>query len=77
MNIREPSVGDWNRLINEGLNFRGDVNTLFNFSKMSKKFGLSYLYYLECAYLAKDEVSEEEFCKLNGEIPIGFLNKIR
>ena len=67
---------NWNRLLGEGLDFSdSNLNTKFDFGKMSKKFGLAYIDYLQVAYQAKDEMSDENFCLINGSVPLVFLNK--
>ncbi len=67
----------WNRFIEKGLKI-GDENSnvQHEFSRMTKEFGISYLEYLKAAYEVKDEMTDEEFCKLNGGIPFAFLAKL-
>jgi hypothetical protein len=76
--VKIPNISqeDWSRLIAEGLDFNGKNNVKFDFVKMSKKFGASYLTYLQAAYDAKHEMSDFDFCNLNGNVPIGFLKKL-
>lgn len=66
---------NWTRLLDKGLNFEGTTNTNYPFPRMSKDFGLEFIEYLRAAYLAKDELTDEEFCKINGDVPRGFLEK--
>lgn len=69
---------DWNRLLDKGLCYNGETNINYEFSKMTKLFGLAYIEYLKAAYKAKEILSDEDFCRLNGSIPIKFLeNKIK
>lgn len=77
MKTKEPSLLDWNRLVTEGLVFDKDSNTKEDFGKMSKKFGLAYIYYIEGAYSIKDELTDEEFCRLNGNVPMKFMEKFK
>ena len=58
--IKPPSSEDWSRLINEGLNFNGQTNTKYNFGAMSKRFGLAYIYYLNLAWIIKDNLTNQE-----------------
>ena len=74
------STEEWNRFVEEGMPKDFDdigSNVIYDFDKMTKKFGIAYLSYLEAAYAAKDTMTDEEFCKINGNIPIKFLDKIR
>ena len=67
---------DWNRLLNDGLDYSdSNSNTKGDFGKLSKKFGLAFIAYLQAAYQAKDEMSVDEFCRINGGIPLGFFVK--
>ena len=74
-----PKTENWNRLITDGLLVGEESNTKFPFKTMSKKFGVAWMAYCQAAWEANDDcLSEEEFCKLNGEIPDGFFkHKIR
>jgi hypothetical protein len=73
--MKEPFQKDWVRFVKEGLCYDGITNVSGDFSKLSKKFGLSYMYYLEIAFKSKDELTNEEFCQLNGSVPLRFLDK--
>lgn len=57
--------------------FDGNSNVRYPFPKMTKRFGKNYIQYLEAAFEARDEMSLEEFCKINGEVPPKFLNRFR
>lgn len=72
--MRELKQDEWNRLVTEGLSDDGQSNTRFPFSTMSKKFGLAWLEYCKVAWQANEGcMSEDEFCKINGEIPRKFF----
>lgn len=74
------SIEEWNRFVEEGMSKDFDEigsNVKYDFDKMTKKFGRAYLSYLEAAYLAKANMSDEEFCKINGNVPIKFLERIK
>lgn len=68
----------WKDFCENGLQvFTNGSNVTGSFQKMTKRFGKHYLAYLEAAYQAKDEMTDDEFCKINGEIPIGFLKRFK
>jgi len=75
--MKHPTTQDWNRMCSEGLSTDGETNTKFPFSVMCRKFGLAFIEYLKSAYSAKDTLSDEEFCRLNGGLPTSFLDRIR
>lgn len=75
--MKDNEVKGWNRMVNEGLCYDGNTNTIFPFAQMSKKFGKPWIYYLEAAYFAKDELTDKEFCDINGGVPESFLPKIK
>lgn len=67
----------WKDFLANGIQeFDGTSNVVSDFGKMTKRFGKFYLWYLSAAYEAKDEMSDEEFCAINGLVPIGFLKKL-
>ncbi len=68
----------WEDFIEKGLQeFDGSSNVTKDFTGMTKRFGKHYIAYLEAAWNAKDEMSEEEFCAINGGVPSGFLKKFK
>lgn len=76
--MKEVSSKDYSRLIREGLDFDSEaVNTKYKFDKMSKFFGLSYLTYLKAAFEAKNDLTVEDFCRINGEVPQKFLERFK
>jgi len=72
-------VAGWNRFVNEGLiefDEAAQTNVKHDFPKMSKRFGIYYLTYLNAVYLACENVlDEEEFCKYNGNVPKEFIKR--
>lgn len=52
----------------------GDTNFKISFKKLTQKYGAAYREYIRCAYLAKDELTDKEFCRLN-HLPIELLSK--
>lgn len=68
----------WKDFCENGLQaFENDSNVTGQFPKLTKRFGKYYLTYLEAAYQAKDEMTDEEFCKINGEVPLTFLKRFK
>lgn len=66
----------WSRFAEEGLLYEeSGSNTRYDFTKMCKKFGKPYIDYLIAAYSAKDDMTNDEFCTLNGQVPVSFLEK--
>jgi hypothetical protein len=75
---KDRDIKGWNRFVREGMpeDFEDiNSNVKYDFTKMSKMFGIYYLAYLEAAYYAKDSLTIEEFCKYNGNVPIDFLKR--
>jgi len=53
-----------------------DSNFIHDFGTMTKQFGQAYMEYCRAAWAVNDNImTEEEFCKINGNIPMGFFNK--
>lgn len=65
----------WNDFVINGLCYNGETNTVYNFDKMCKRFGKEYIGYLQAAYIAKADITDEEFAKLNGGVPQSFIDK--
>lgn len=52
-----------------------DRNFKYDFAVMTKKYGQAYIEYCRAAWAANDGVlDEEEFRRMNGNIPEGFFN---
>lgn len=62
------------RLLTEAADFSGLTNFLYDFTKLTKKYGKEYRNYIKDAYAAKDQLSDTEFCKLN-HLPLNLLDK--
>ena len=54
----------WNRFCKEAFDLDGETNFKFDFQKLTKKYGKSYIEYLRLAY-ETNFLSIEEFCRLN------------
>jgi hypothetical protein len=78
-----PSAKDWHRFLHEGMTNwteSNESNVKYDFSKMTKLFGLSYIYYLECEYLmykVGGGFTFEELCLWNGRVPERFFLKFK
>jgi hypothetical protein len=52
-----------------------DTNFKIGFKEITKKYGRAYIEYCKSMWEANEGIqSEEEFCKMNGNMPIGFFN---
>lgn len=72
----EITTEEWSKLIREAMSDDPDCKTnfKFDFKILTKKYGKAYIEYLKAAYLAKGDLSNKEFCRLN-HCPLSFLNK--
>lgn len=61
----ECSDKEWKRFCEKGLVFDDDRTFIYPFKKMCKKFGRSFLHYLEVAYSAKGEITDNKFREIN------------
>jgi hypothetical protein len=54
-----------------------DKNFIYDFKVMTKKYGQAYMEYCKAMWQANDGVqSEDEFMRMNGDIPVGYFNKV-
>lgn len=54
-----------------------DNNFKYDFKIMSKKYGNAFIEYCKCMWQANDGIqSEDEFCKMNANMPRGFFDKV-
>jgi uncharacterized protein YrzB (UPF0473 family) len=52
-----------------------DSNFKVDFKVITKKYGVAYIIFCKAMWEANDDVqTEEEFCKMNGNMPMGFFN---
>jgi hypothetical protein len=66
----------WNRLVREGLVVGSERNVKLPFRNMCKKYGISYIEYLQSAWIANEgTLTTEEFRVGNGDLPEAFFNK--
>jgi hypothetical protein len=69
----------WDTFCENAFDTESDTqNFKLPFAKMTKKFGRQYMEYCRASWVTcKDFMTPEEFCKMNGNMPIGFFkNKI-
>ena len=64
--------------IHEVINYEGDEsNFTVNFKVLSKKYGAEYIAICQAMWEANDDVmTEDEFMKMNGNMPKGFFEKV-
>lgn len=77
LEIMEIKKGAWDNFMN-AVDWESDTNNFkFPFKIMSKKYGQAYIEYCKAMYIANNEVqTDEDFCKMNADMPIGFFNKV-
>ena len=64
----------WEKFLTS-IDFDSDVNNFkYPFNIMTKKYGVQFIEYCQAAWIANDNMNEEEFCKINANMPIGFFN---
>lgn len=78
--IKNPKEikGDAWRNFMTSIDFESDINNFkYDFNIMTKKYGQSYIEYCRAAWIANDNIlTEEEFKRINGNIPDSFFNNI-
>lgn len=86
MKTKEPKSEDWARFVREGLKTWTDEspsNVAYVFTKMTKLFGLCYIYWLELQYLScviesyDQGAALDEVCQFNGDVPKAFFDKFK
>lgn len=54
-----------------------ESNFKYDFKVMTKRYGQAYIEYCRAAWIVNDNIlTEEEFRKINGNIPESFFNKL-
>jgi len=68
----------WDNFIENAMDPESDSsNFKVPFKVLSKKYGQSYIVFCKAMWEANDDVmTEEEFMKMNGEMPRGFFEKM-
>lgn len=59
------------------IDFESDENNFkYDFKIMSKKYGHAFIVYCRAAWQSNEGVqTEEEFCKMNADMPMSFFQK--
>jgi hypothetical protein len=74
-NVR-PTGKQWNDFVRKFCQFDGESNVNADFATITKTAGVPYFEYLRSMWICtRESVSEEEFCRINGNIPIKFFEK--
>lgn len=72
----KPSQIQWNTFVKTCMRFDGVSNVIGDFKSLSRTQAVAYFEYLKAAWAAtKEQFIQEEFCKINGEVPIQFFEK--
>ena len=76
--MNQTNVESWSPRFLEAVDF-SDSGSNFkkDFAHMCRHYGREYIDYLKVSYSAKDNLSDDDFCKLNGNVPPSFINKIK
>lgn len=74
-NIR-PTQKQWNDFVEKFVSTDGVTNIKGEFSQITKGSGVPYFEFLRASWVCiKDYMTVEEFCKVNGNVPIKFFEK--
>ena len=67
----------WDNFMN-AVDWESDTNNFkYDFKIMSKKYGQAYIVYCKAMWSANEGVqTEDEFCKMNADMPRGFFDKV-
>ena len=69
----EISNESWEKFLTS-IDFESDTNNFnFKFNIMTKRFGVQFIEYCQAAWLVNESMNEEDFCKINADMPIGFF----
>ena len=71
-----PTQKQWNDFVKNYLVFDDDTNVKGDFSSLSKKAAVPYFEFLKAQWIcSRDHMGAQEFCKMNGDVPVGFFEK--
>jgi len=71
-----PDGKQWNNFVRTYLSFDGENNVNADFTKITKVAGVAYFEFLRASWVCmKDYITEQDFCKVNGNVPISFFEK--
>jgi len=63
----------WEKFM-ESFDFDSDVNNFkYSFNVMTKRYGIQFIEFCKAAWVSNETMTEEEFCKMNANMPIGFF----
>ena len=66
----------WKKFIDESMDMDGNTNFRFPFGIMTKKYGQCYIEFCREMWSANEGVmTEEEFMKMNADMPRSFFEK--
>ena len=67
----------WDNFLS-AVDFESDTNNFkYDFETMTKKYGQAFMVYCKATWKANCGVqTEEEFCKMNANMPIGYFQKV-
>ena len=65
----------WKKFLDEAIDFESDKNNFkYEFGIMTKKYGQQFIEYCRASWITcMDIMAEEEFCKMNADMLIGFF----
>lgn len=75
--MQKPNQNEWNKFCREYIDTESDTsNVKGDFAKLSRMCAVPYFEFLKCQWIvSKDIMSEENFCIMNGNVPIKFFEK--
>ena len=75
MNIKNKA---WDNFLDNACDFESDTsNFKVSFKVLTKKFGQAYMVFCKEMWKVNEGVmTEEEFRKMNGDMPEGYFNKV-
>lgn len=74
-NLR-PAQKQWNEFCQKHVSTDGVSNVKSDFSQITKTAGVPYFEFLRAMWVCtKDYMTPEEFCKINGNVPLKFFEK--
>ena len=76
MSNQKADARQWTNFIRDFVSLEDGSNMTQDFGKITQKAGVAYFEYLRAAWVCNDgQRTEEEFCKINGNVPIKFFHK--
>lgn len=74
--MRKPTDKQWNDFVTNFVDSESDVsNVKGTFSTISRTQAVPYYEFLKAQWIcSRDHMTEEEFCKMNGDVPKKFFD---